>query len=566
MRQGVAGYPVLDFTRGCAPVCESSNPNEPVWRHQTVPYEHKVSRVTAMSKTKRTGSSHPPGEASTALHPLAEARQQLERAEALRRARKLDQAEKICRTVLKRHPDYVAMLYTFGLVRADKGDYAGALPHLIHAAMLNPREWKTLTVLSGVYLRLGAREMAARTLEQADRRKPDNPDILATLGEIYRDNREYHAAAEAYRKALRLDPSLHEARLGLGSCCLHLGRLSEAADAFDSLLEHRPGAIDVLSSMSELPADLIDQDLLALLDQAAPGDTADRDQFERSLAFARASALHGAGRYDEAWVQLVDANRLMAAELRDANHSDNRINQAILESARKHPRVDRLPSSSPDGQPLSLFIIGPSRSGKTTLEQLAGTIDTVERGYENPIVENAVRHTFQTAGLPTRNWIVELPTSLDDLCRECYFEELAERAGSARVFTNTHPGHIASALRIAGVVSNVRFIFMKRDIDDLTLRIYMKKFRSGNAHAYDIAAIRAHIDWYFEMIDVVADKLPNASAIIHYEDMIAHPDAALKSIVELCGLEPPSTSLPVLGDDRGCSGPYRARIAAAIVG
>jgi len=504
------------------------------------------------------------GQPTKPQHPLAEARQQLERAETLRQARKYDQAQKICVSVLKRYPDYVAMLYTYGLVLADRGDYARALPHLVQAAMLNPKEWKTLTVLSGVYLRLGAPEMAVQTLEQADRRKPDNPDILATLGEIYRENREYDAAATAYRKALALDPSLHDVRFGLGNCYLHMGQPADAADAFSGLVGHRSGSVDLLYSMSQLPAPLVGHDLLSLLDRAAPGDAGTSEQYEATLAFARASALDGAGRHGEAWACLLDANRLMASAHRDANSRDMKTNQAVLASAKKHPKITKPPVAAAGQQPLSLFIMGPSRSGKTTAERLVATLDAVERGYENPIVEHAVRHTFQTAGLPTRDWIVELPPTLDDLCREIYFEELAERAQTARVFTNTHPGHITSALRIAGILRNVRFVLVKRNPDDIALRIFMSKYRTGNAHAYDIAAIRAYVDWYYEMIDIVADRLPHLSTIIQYEDMVAHPAETRRSIAELCGLEPPKDRLPEPGDDRGCSQPYGALIAAAL--
>ena len=192
-------------------------------------------------------------------------------------------------------------------------------------------------------------------------------------------------------------------------------------------------------------------------------------------------------------------------------------------------------------------------------------LDGVKRGYENPIVENAVRRAFQTAGLPTKDRIFELPPAFDELCRDFYLEELGERARSAKVFTNTHPGQIPGVLRIAAVLPNARFIFVKRDPDDVGLRIYMKKYRSGNNYAYDIGNIREFIAWYYQMIDVVAERIPNISTVIQYENMIADPAAALESVAELCGLAPPDGPLPQLGDDRGCAEPYREFMDAAAV-
>ena len=516
-----------------------------------------------MAKVSARGSPPRLGKTAKPANPLLEARAQLEEAERLRQARELDRAQRVCEAIIGRYPDYVGALHTLGLVFADKRDYRQALSYLVQTVMLNPKDWKTLTALSGVYLRMDAGVMAARTLEQAARLKPEDANILATLGEIYREEREYEAAADAFRRASSLDESLHAAKLGLGLSCTHLGQLAEAAAAFEELVEHGSRSINLLYSLSQLPARLVGADVLSLLDEAVPDARVDKEDFDTSLAFTRAAAHDKAGRHAEAWEYLVAANRPPFLQNRDAYRKAIEMQEIFLAGARKCAVMPESRDACRDGHPLSLFILGPSRSGKTTTEQLASVLDGVKRGYENPIVENAVRRTFQTAGLPTRDRIFELPPALDEQCRDFYLEELGDRAGSAKVFTNTLPGQIPGVLRIAAVLPNARFIFVKRDPDDIGLRIYMKKYRSGNNYAYDIGNIRAHIAWYYQMVDVVAERLPRISMVIQYENMIADPAAALESIAELCGLAPPDAPLPRLGDDRGCAAPYRELLAAA---
>jgi Sulfotransferase family len=206
----------------------------------------------------------------------------------------------------------------------------------------------------------------------------------------------------------------------------------------------------------------------------------------------------------------------------------------------------------------------PSRSGKTTMERLVATLDGVKRGYENPIVENAIRQTFQTAALLSSSYLGDLPAQLYPLCREIYLEQLTRRAGPAKVFTNTHPGHIYDAARIAAVFPNIRFIFVKRNLDDILLRIYLRQYNRGNAYAYDLKVARDHVVWYYQMIDVLADKLPDVVRVIHYEDMVTDPAAALRTAAELCGLPMTDKPLPAVGDDRGCAEPYREFMAAAL--
>jgi hypothetical protein len=112
----------------------------------------------------------------------------------------------------------------------------------------------------------------------------------------------------------------------------------------------------------------------------------------------------------------------------------------------------------------------------------------------------------------------------------------------------------------------VRFVGVKRNLDDTVLRIYQQKYQTGNIYSYDLAAAREHVVWYHEMIDALAQKLPSIVRVIQYEDMIADPAGARRVAAELCGVAVPDAPPPALGDDRGCAAPYRELMAAALAG
>ncbi|MCH7888571.1 MAG: sulfotransferase [Proteobacteria bacterium] len=143
-------------------------------------------------------------------------------------------------------------------------------------------------------------------------------------------------------------------------------------------------------------------------------------------------------------------------------------------------------------------------------------------------------------------------------------EELRRRAGSAKVFTNTHPVRIHEAARLAAALPDMRFVLVKRTLEDNMLRIYMRKYGRGNAYGYDLKTIREHLTWYHEMMDLLAERLPDRVRIINYEDMIADPAGALRVAADLCGLPMRDGPLPTIGDDRGCGEPYRQFMAAAL--
>ena len=63
---------------------------------------------------------------------------------------------------------------------------------------------------------------------------------------------------------------------------------------------------------------------------------------------------------------------------------------------------------------------------------------------------------------------------------------------------------------------------------------------------------------------VIAELWPDIVRLIHYEDMVADPAAALRIASDLCGIPMQHSPLPELGDDRGCAAPYRALMAAEL--
>ena len=485
---------------------------------------------------------------------------QLEKAEALRRQGEFDRAYTLCEPLVARYPDYYGALHTLGLIYADRGQYPQALVCLVRAVMLNPRSWQALTALSTVYLELGASEMAGQSLEQARLINPRDPNILAMVGELYRAEREYELAYVAYRNALDLEPNLEIAAIGLGMCSLHLGRDAEAAMIFAGLVKRGVRSLALITALADLPPAFVSMDVLSVLESTTPAQHENKSEFEHSIAMIKVAALDRSGRPNEAWQHLVATNRSIYLtrqnDVRDARETQQRslarVKDKRIEPARQGYKT------------ISLFILGPSRSGKTTMETLTATLTGVKRGYENQIVENAVRRTFQSAGFLTKSALEELPLKLDSLCCEIYLEELSRRAGTAKVFTNTHPVRILDVTRVAAVFPGTRFIFVKRNIEDNILRIFMRKYAAGNPYSYDLKATREHLLWYHEMIDTLAEKLTDISRVIHYEDIIADPAAALKMAAALCGLEPAVGPLPELGDDRNCAAPYRALMAAAL--
>lgn len=488
----------------------------------------------------------------------------LQEAERLRQQGLYDRAEAICEALVRTHPDYMAALHTLGLILADQHRFAEALDCLVRAAMLNPQNWTTLTALSGVYLRLGANKMAARTIAQATALKPDDPNVLVALADIYRKDREYELARDTYRRALMLDQSLVPAAVGLGWCYLNTGNPAESAAIFEGLINRGMRLLEPIRGLANLPASAVSIDLLPLLDNVVPDPGEDRKDFTNSIAFFRATELDRAGRYTEAWEHLAGANREVFVTQQNSLLQLSAVCRASLASLRAHPAQPVWEAINTGEGPISLFILGPSGSGKTSVEKLVGMLPAVKRGYENPIVENVVRWTFQAGNLLTVSSLGQLPAQLFPLFRKTYHEELARRMGSAEVFTNTLPTYIHDAAHLASLIPGARFIFVKRNVEDNLLRIFMRKYRDEVPYGYNLKAAREHILWYHQMMGVMAERFPRIVRVINYEDMVVNPGEALRIAAELCGLPSWSGQIPAVVGDVGCARPYQQFISDAL--
>ena len=102
------------------------------------------------------------------------------RADALRETRQGEAADATYRELLKT-PEAAAAWHGLGLLAAQSGDYAGAVPLLLAASKLEPINPIMLSDLGYAYLRSGDTNGARVPLAQAAELAPDNRKIIANL-------------------------------------------------------------------------------------------------------------------------------------------------------------------------------------------------------------------------------------------------------------------------------------------------------------------------------------------------------------------------------------------------
>ena len=431
---------------------------------------------------------------------------------------------------------------------ADLGDFKGSLGALTQAHAYFPEGVQTLVALGTVYLQLGARDLAIECIQKALRVGGGEAPLYVTLGKILDEEKDYDQACNAYSKAIELEPKWREPQLLLAFCLENLGDREASRNILMKLIEDGDQSLSVLSGLLHLPPGTDDGLLYELFSRVPANEN------ESRYLFARAHVKHRLGDVQRAWRDLAAANRMKADSLGE-QRTHNRVWQG--QSLRYATQFGTAPVSDDPTYPQTLFILGPSRSGKTSVEALIAQGSLVSRGFENSIPVQVARKAFRKAGYPTSFQWPLLPRPLEDFVRAELRALLLARSSKARVFTNTSPARIHDIVRIFSIIPNAKALFVRREANDLAFRIFGKNYASGNFYAYTLEDIFDHINWYNQMIDAVCERYPEKCATVDYEAVVRDPLVAVRAAQQLCG---DLGSLPAPGNlagDIGCSEPYR---------
>ncbi|MEM9472790.1 MAG: tetratricopeptide repeat protein, partial [Pseudomonadota bacterium] len=369
-------------------------------------------------------------------------------AEKKRKQGRLKEAETICRQLLDTDPTYVGALQTFGLVAIEQKNYRQAVTCFLTAAATAPTDPTNFTNLAAAWLGLEIPDMAAVMLREAHRLDDRNPAIHHLLGDVFSHNKQFAEAMASYRDALAIDPDFDQSLLQLCQCYLNLGYFGQAAELLDRLRRVRPDVVNLPYMMLQLPPQLLDAsiDLQAVLSKSRKAHGQTQSEFDTKKAFVEAAILDRQHKHEEAWQVLCDINGKLNQEAQAlwASQSERHKLALAAASALDGSKLPRPRDRKPADGAAPLFILGPSRAGKTTLEKLVGAHADVNRGYEGEVVQFACRRAAQKAGLVNIADLAQLPKNLHGPFAAEFRHRLNE----------TNPGHKLVSITTPGLISN----------------------------------------------------------------------------------------------------------------
>jgi tetratricopeptide (TPR) repeat protein len=131
------------------------------------------------------------------------------------RANRLESAEQELREALASEPDSVSALYALGLVRLQRGDARGAREVLTRCVALDRAHGEPRLALGKAEFRLGKRDSAQRSVDEAARLGAGSAAVLIGAGIVYSEMGLHAKAAAAFESAIPLAGADPAPRAGL---------------------------------------------------------------------------------------------------------------------------------------------------------------------------------------------------------------------------------------------------------------------------------------------------------------------------------------------------------------
>ena len=431
---------------------------------------------------------------------------------------RLKEAESSYNKAIALMPNYAEAYCNLGITLHGLGRLDKSEASYNQAIALKPELAEAHINLGITLQELGRLKEAEASYNQAIKLTPDDAEAYCNLGNALKELGRLNDAETSFTKAIALMPNFAEAHSNLGVVFQELGRLEESKESFIKAIALMPNFMDAARNLVKLPVGYLDLHALNLCEKAV-GTLDNSLEHQIKYFFFQGNLLKHRGFLDQSFVMFCKANKLKLGLSRDKVKVAAKKNIDSLMRIKKW--VPSLPQLAGKGL-TKLFIMGPSKSGKSSLEHILSKSSYVKTLYET------IEH----------NQLIKDNGYRGDT-NELLFENLfAQSEGkllneSYEVVTCTNPGSIFYSDYLIDMLPDTYFIIIKRDLKDVSPEIFTTEYKTENIHSCDANEISNYLDVYYRICQSLALKVPERCLTVSFEDIIRAPEYIAGQVSEL---------------------------------
>jgi len=426
--------------------------------------------------------------------------------------KKFEEAERICREIIRNNPGNVEAHRLMGRM-AERQNRIGIAERQYRKALEIAPDYTGVIVDLGKLLRDDDRfEEAIACFRQAIEMQPGNARLHDLLANALAPAAMTYEAIEAHQKAIELNPKLHQ--------CYEL--------------EPDIGAIQW--SLANLKTyHFTDEEIE---DMEAKVERTDLElESEVNFLFALAKAWEDRKEYGKAWHYYHEGNtKRRMNEIYDAVETEV-VNDMILDVFSKELLEKNADAGHTD--PAPIFVIGLPRSGSTLIEQILASHSLVEGTSELPYIARITRslNRNRADGINYPKAVAELDNRHFVAMGKDYinFSQMHRTEGKQH-FIDKNPNNFPAVGFIHLILPNAKIIDARRHPMDACFSGYRQLFAKGQPFTYDLTDIGEYYLQYQRMMDYWHEVLPGRVLTVQYEEVVTDFENQVRRLLEYCGL------------------------------
>jgi tetratricopeptide (TPR) repeat protein len=420
-------------------------------------------------------------------------------------------------------------------------------------------------------------EMHARN---AIRLAPRDPQSHGIMGLMLTETNRAPAGEYHFRKAIELAGENTRVATNLANCLKQQGKVEESEKWFQRAVELAPDNVNALVSWSRLEEARRDipkaWELLKKAEAIAPmgadlslaravlygrekkndeaiaelskSQSGGRGQLTAVALLERGRLYDKADRFDEAWADYVEGNRL-CREVQGRVYAEGLARNQVerLKAFFTRSRMSILPRAHVrKDKPQPIFIVGYPRSGTTMVEQTLTAHPEVSAGDELVFINDLTRVGPRWLGSP-----LQYPEALADLWMgdnllvpdqfRDYYLERAEQLGiweqGARFFTDKMPLNETHLGLIQLVFPEAPIIHVRRHPLDSLASNFSNFLTHGFNQAFDVTTIAKHYVLVDGLVAHYREQLDLNYLELRYEDLVQDQESHVRRMLEFCRID-----------------------------
>lgn len=446
-------------------------------------------------------------------------------------------AAALCEQLLARAPGFWGAHWMLSRLFQARGAFRAAVSHARASARglhSNASPHEVLVVSSGL-ISTGEYATCAQLLASLDPRMGLDAMQLSGVAEqamMLDDPQTALRWLDVAEDAQARSPAMSFLR---GNALKFMGRLDEAASAFEDAIKQEPGHPGAHFALASLDIAQGREARIARLERLVASNAAAGAVSAWSYALFR--ELDHADAPERAWPHLERAMALRKATSRYDAAREDAIFDRIIEAA----RPDAIAGEAVDAQRIPLFILGLPRSGTTVVERILGNHADVANCGEL----NELRMAYKWAsdywceGFLDTEAAQRLARTDAATVGTLYLHATQSRSGGRRWHTDKHPGNVALAGLALAALPQSRIVYVRKDPVDACFgclrELFTNAFYDWSYAFEDVANHHRNVTRLMRHLQRIA---PDRIVDVQYEALVAQPEAGARALLAGCGLSP----------------------------